>query len=124
MPAPASVTCGSGALAVTARAESAGRDIIAVVTGGTSPHAGAVALAVPCEPTPEGTDCSASVLCAPGHRDDIPARRLSLLLCKTLRRTVCMTVGIHLDNASADDIRALLQHAESAVEGLGKALKE
>lgn len=121
---PASFTFGSGPLAVTARAELVGGDVVAVVTGGTSPHAGAVALAVPCEPTPEGTDCSAGVLCAPGHRDDIPARLLSLRLCKALRRTVCMTVGIHLDNASADDIRALLRHAESAVEGLEKALKD
>ncbi|MCQ2444383.1 MAG: hypothetical protein MJ061_02690 [Mailhella sp.] len=124
MSAPASVTCGSGPLAVTARAGFVGGDLVAVVTGGTSPHAGAVALAVPCAPTPEGTDCSASVLCAPGHRDDIPARQLAMRLCKALRCTVSMTVGIHLDNASADDIRALLRHAESAVEGLEKALKD
>lgn len=124
MAAPVSVTCGSGLLAVTACAEYAGGDVVAQVTGGQAPHVGAVALAVPCTETAEGVACSASVLCAPGHRDDIPARSIALRLCKALQCNVSLTVGIHLDNASADDIHALLRNAESAAEGLAKALKE
>ncbi len=115
-------TCGAGALAVTVEARSAGRDWLVHGSGGTA-KLGAAALAVPCR-AESGVRASASVLTVPGHRDDVGARSIALRLCKAWGATVCVTVGIHVNHASADDIAALVRNADAAAEAVSIKVKE
>jgi len=106
---------GEGTTAVTLELKCVGKDYFALLTAGTA-HIGATALAVPCPPNAEGITASVSVLTVPGHRDDIPARNLALLMCKALKRPVTLTVGMHIDQADQNDIITLLNNAEAAVK--------
>ena len=111
---------GSGKHRVEAFCRMAGKDLVVSISGGESPHVGAAALAVPRE---KGRADCVGLLCAPGHRDDMPAHALAKKLCSMLGRTVCLTVGLHVDDAGADDIALLVKNAEEAVIALAFALQ-
>ena len=115
---------GRGLHAVTLTSRLIGEDVMVSLFGGVRPHIGAVALASPCSSIQAGVHAFASVLTAPGHRDDTVAHRLALGLCKAFGRTVCVTVGLHMDNASAEDISMLLRNAEAAAERLKTTIQE
>ncbi len=115
---------GKDRLSVAAQASLIGSDLLVCVHGGERPHLGAVAMAFPCQSGETGVQAYASVISAPGHRDDVLAHRLALGMCKVIRRTVCMTVGIHVDHASEDDIRELSANAEEVIRQLTDILKE
>ena len=112
------IRVGEGRLQVEASGERVGDDVHISVFGGSRPHIGAVALACPCPENREGVRTFASVLCAPGHRDDLLAHALALRLCKATGRVVCLTVGLHVDAATDDDIQGLVRNAEAAAEAL------
>ena len=115
------VYAGEGNLRISAEAWPAGEDWVVSIQGGDVPHVGAVALACPCsapEKTSGNITCFASVLTAPGHRDDELARKSALRLCKVLQRNISLSVGIHVHNATQEEISALIINAEEAIAAL------
>ena len=78
------LTAGSEPYAVTACVVCCGSDIAVVIGGGAAPHIGAVALASP----------------RPSLKNNGASR---------FNTNVTVTVGLHLDEAGADDIAALQQ---------------
>ena len=86
-----------------------GKDVVAVIGGGTRSHVGAAALAeARLSFSGDGsTSSSASVLARFDHKDDLAARTAALYLSKNLQTTVVATVGLHVDHASAEDIQVL-----------------
>jgi len=97
------------------------------VEGGDTPHVGANALACPCDaPTNTSGEISAfvSTLSAPGHRDDVLARDLALLACKSLRRNISLSLGIHVHSAAKEEIVTLVGNAEKALVTLLELLTE
>lgn len=111
---------GNGRHRVEVFCRTAGPDLFVSVSGGERPHVGAVSLAVPAA---QGGADNVGLLCAPGHRDDLPAHALAKKLCAALGRTVCLTVGLHVDHAEEKDIALLVKNAEEAVTALTSALK-
>ena len=111
-------TVGDSPFTITLRVqETNGRGLNAFVTGGTSPHVGGVALAVPRDRSDgKGLTCDVSQLCVPGHKDVEAAALVAKALALGVHQVVCVTAGIHVDNASGDDIALLMQNALSAVE--------
>ena len=81
-----------------------GDDLTVVIGGGEKQHIGAVAVGVPC---PGLVSSSASVLCLTGHKEDLLARKAALELARMLGHTVTVTVGLHIDDASAEAIAML-----------------
>lgn len=105
------LTAGQNSYTVTACVVLCGNDAAVVIGGGETPHIGAVALGSP-RPSLKNADdisASASVLCRLGHKDDLPAREAALQLAAKFNANVTVTVGLHLDNADADDIAELQQ---------------
>ncbi|MDO4178269.1 MAG: hypothetical protein Q4D21_03670 [Phascolarctobacterium sp.] len=100
-----------------------GDDLQILLTAGIV-HIGAVALAMPCPPTNEGVTASVSVLTVPGHRDDIPASRVALAICKVVGRPIAVSAGLHLDGASKEEINILLKNSETLVQNFLIALQE
>ena len=82
--------------------------------GGTRPHIGAVAVAIPRASHARAGRRSAttSVFALVGHKDDEVARPLATALARELGLTVVVTAGVHLARARSWDIAAVLRNAQ------------
>ena len=109
---------GSGIHRVQAVVVYCGKDIAVTLTGGDTPHIGAAAVASPRKSLKgDGTiSATASVLCVMGHQDDIPARAAALRLAGALNATAEVTVGLHIDDATEDDIGALRDNFNKVID--------
>jgi len=104
-------------------ARPAGADIFASVTGGTRPHIGAVALAEPADashPVTEEpvkrTSGKVSVLTAEGHKDAVIAEMFAKKLCEKYGVNVCVSAGVHVDDASKEEIALLLDNLKALLK--------
>ena len=111
------LSAGQGETLVELEYQFVGQDLQVLLTAGKA-HVGAVALAVPCARTAEGVTASVSVMTVPGHRDNVVAGDAALRLCKALGRPVSVTAGLHIDQATACEIKALVTHTDEAVDKL------
>jgi hypothetical protein len=96
-----------------------GPDLVVHIGNGNA-HVGAVALA---EYEEEHRRASVSVLTRSGHKEEIVAREAARRLAGSLRSPVCVLAGIHLPDASRNEIARLVRNAGSAVTSLIRSLK-
>lgn len=119
-------SAGIGRHQVAAVALATGAGITVSLTGGEWPHVGAVGLGVP-RPSrrePERTSASSSVLTVTGHRDDALAKPLAELVASRLGQVAVLVVGLHVDDATPEDISRLTENARQALERLLARLEE
>lgn len=90
----------------------AGPDISLCILGGTHPHIGASALGIPRNSlqNEEEVSASVSVLTAVGHKEDIVAHDAAHHLAATFNCRVCVQAGIHIDNATPEEIQTLMSN--------------
>ncbi len=101
---------GDGRLRVSLSAMESGRDLAVAISGGDVPHVGSVAVAVP-RPSlrdPNSVSATASVITLVGHKDDELAKPIAEFLARELGCVVVVSVGIHVEQAGPDDIRAIM----------------
>ena len=101
---------GMGKYTLSAALLFCGKDLALVIGGGSRPHIGACALAVPrlsLDKKTNGISSSASVICVSGHKEDQLAREAALDLAAKYNCVVSVSVGIHLDDADKEDILQL-----------------
>ena len=96
---------------VILRAWFAGDDIFLTLTGGKE-HIGAVALGTYNETE---KSASASVLTAPGHREDIIALESARKISKKTHKTTVVTVGIHVDNITKEEINQIIEYSNELI---------
>ncbi|TCZ76520.1 hypothetical protein E0485_13020 [Paenibacillus albiflavus] len=104
------VSVGAGRTIVQAVVVSVDQGINLYIGGGEDPHIGTVII---CEPRPslrnDGTySCTTSVHNFLGHKDDLLAKPIAEALCKQLRKPVVITAGIHVDDATDEELEAFL----------------
>ncbi len=95
-----------------------GGDLNVCCFGGTRPHLGGSAAALPYQGS-RGTRASVSTICVPGHQDGVLASALANRLCRRLSCTVFVQCGIHYDNLSAQalqDLEALVLQMSDRLE--------
>jgi hypothetical protein len=120
-------TCaGEGRCAVTLEATVAdgGQGIAAFVYGGEVSHVGGSALAAP-GPELNGKRLSrADVWTAtvPGHKDAQLAASVARKLAIACQASVSVAAGVHVDNATPDDLRLIGANADAAVAELLRQL--
>ena len=109
---PFTVSSGSGRHSVECFCTSLGRDVCLCFSGGEKPHIGAVALAEPCPSMAQNgkTSASASVLCVTGHKDDMLVREGALRVASALGQRAVVMAGLHIDDASPEDIDELTRN--------------
>ena len=102
-----------------------GQGLVCFLYGGTLPHVGGQALANP-GPLLHGAQLSHVdlwVSTVPGHKDAEAASAVARRLCLATGQAVSVAAGIHVDNATSDEIKRLYQNcldaADVAAEGLG-----
>lgn len=97
--------------------ETDGNGLCLFVSGGEIPHVGGCALAIPRQKSSgEGWTCDISTLCAPGHKDVILAQRLATTIAVRCLEVVSVTVGLHIENATEEELTLLTNNAMAAAE--------
>jgi hypothetical protein len=89
-----------------------GDDLLTCLWGGTAPHIGAVAMALPrpSDADPQITSSTSSVLTLLGHKEDAVVKMVSEKLCSRLNRTVVVAAGIHWDHLDQGGIAEILDN--------------
>lgn len=83
-----------------------GDDLVLSIWGGSKPHVGAVALAIP-RPSlkdPGRTSATVSVLTRLGHKEDEIVKKVSERISAALNRVVVVSAGIHWDDIPDEGI--------------------
>ena len=122
---PIAVRSAAAAYVVEAEAVRVGDDVLVRIWGGTKPHIGAVAAALPWPSLADAarTSATASVLAFPGHKEDGVAKEAAERLAAALDTTVVVTAGIHWDDLGADGIKAVQTHCSEIVALLIERLR-
>lgn len=115
------VAWGDGAYRICAAFLRCGGDVSVTVRGGTGHHVGAVSLALY---EPDRGSATVSTITAPGHRDDAVSARFAKELSRSLRCTVSVTAGVHIDHASQSELETLRQNCEECLRLLLERLTE
>lgn len=92
---------------VIATACSCGADYSVTVCGGTLFHVGAVAVAYP---SASGSEVTVSELIIPEHKDHYAARIFAEQMAGKLGCSIAVSAGIHIDDASKEEIELLLEN--------------
>lgn len=111
---------GEGKYSVKAAATYLGEDISVAVGGGTLDHIGAVSLGV-YEPIRDSA--TISTISVFTHRDDAIASYFAKTISKDRKCTVSVSAGIHIDDATEDDIAILKENAYVCCKKLLCALR-
>ncbi|MFW9788593.1 MAG: hypothetical protein ACFFE2_10090 [Candidatus Thorarchaeota archaeon] len=94
-----------------------GKDLLIAIYGGDEHHIGGVATAYP---TPshyrDATTVSVNTLTLPGHKDYVVANTAAEKICKALEVPVVVTVGIHYDKATSEDIQEIISVVDALVD--------
>jgi hypothetical protein len=98
-----------------------GEDLLTCVWGGTKPHIGAVAVALP-RPSiadPNVTSSTSSVLTLLGHKEDEVVKMVSERLSARLKKNVIAAAGIHWDHLDQDAIVEIMDNCKILTEKIG-----
>jgi hypothetical protein len=83
-----------------------GNDVVVSIWGGTRPHVGAVALAIP-RPSlknKKATSATSSVFTRLGHKEDDIVKRFSEQVSAGVNRVAVVTAGIHWDGIAPEGV--------------------
>jgi hypothetical protein len=95
-----------------------GEDLLICLWGGTQPHIGAVAVALP-RPSiadPLTTSSTSSVFTVLGHKEDAVVKLVSERLSSRLNKSVVVTAGIHWDHLHPDAITQIMDNCRSLAD--------
>ncbi|MGI6229895.1 MAG: hypothetical protein ACOYJL_03160 [Tractidigestivibacter sp.] len=115
------LTCGEGRYALQAVVVVTGNGVTVTICTAEHDHLGATAQAVP-RPEHDRT-ATTSLLAVPCHRDDVPAHDLAASLATKLRVPVAVSAGMHIDNASREDIQMLLDNTQAMGEKIVEVVR-
>lgn len=96
------ITAGEGRYQVWLKSVDVGDDVIYILGGGEQAHIGGV---VVCEP---GNPVRSDRL--HGHYDYVVLEMIAETLCKKHEKTIVLVGGIHIDNASKDEIDMIIEN--------------
>ena len=108
------LTKGEGRTKVTLQADDMGGDLVVYIYNQNA-HIGAVAVG---EYDFEHERASVSVITRLGHKDDALAQKTAHSLSKSMKKSVCVIAGVHLDDITAEEIDKILANTEIAVQEL------
>lgn len=114
---------GEGRLAVELlMAGTGGSGLCGFISGGERAHVGGCAYAVPRRKSSgDGLTADVSTICGPGHKDSDMAQQLAKLISVKTGESVSLTAGIHLDNASIQELEQLQKNCIMAAEEFVRA---
>jgi gallate decarboxylase subunit D len=103
-----------------------GQDLLVSIWGGSRPHIGALAAAVP-RPSlkdPKKWSATSSNYTFVGHKEDVLVRNVSEKLASGLKRNVVVVAGIHWDHVTAKEIQTIEDLTLKLSDRILKMLKQ
>jgi len=103
------VEISKGPFRIHGHVQEMGQDLLVSIWGGTKPHIGAVGVAIP-RPSlrdPRKWSATSSNFTFVGHKEDILVKKISEKLASQLKRNVVVIAGIHWDDISNKEIKAI-----------------
>lgn len=112
------LTLREGRIEVTAEMRTIGKDCCLLVYGGDAPHIGAVAVAQRTRRhvDPNQFATTPSLIGISGHKEYDLAKDLAVRACDALEKTVVCTCGIHVDQATKEEIQIIIRLAQEVVD--------
>ena len=104
------ISAGKGKYKVWLKEEKHGEDIILFLGGGEKPHIGSVILSEPGKRT--------RVITRKRHLDWIVGKPIAEKVCKKKKKPVLCIAGVHVDNASKEEIELLKENCKKLEEKL------
>lgn len=103
-----------------------GDDLLICLWGGTQPHIGAVAVALPRQSLadPLSNSSTSSVFTLLGHKEDTVAKMVSERLSARLNRNVVVSAGMHWDQVDDDAIAEIVDNCLQLAEGIGEVVEK
>lgn len=96
-----------------------GTDLQITIYGGDEHHIGGIAFAYPTKSHyRDATTVSVNTITAPGHKDYIVANSSAEKICKAMSIPTLVSVGIHVDNATKEQIDAIIKEVDSMIDEL------
>lgn len=88
--------------------------------GGDKPHIGTVIISQPRSSMRDSnvTSCTTSVINRLSHKDDSIITPIAEAICKKTDSMVVASGGVHIDNASEEDIKRLIHNMEEIKDKL------
>ena len=113
-----------GQLTIHAFIQQMGQDILVSIWGGTHPHIGAVAMAVPRPSLKDSKKVSAtsSNFTFVGHKEDLLVKKISEKIASQLKTNVIVTAGIHWDKLPPNKIATIEKLTEALTDLILKKL--
>ncbi len=100
----------AGGHTIVSDSQAIGNDLIVIIYGGDEHHIGGISVAYPTKSHyRDAFTISLNSITLPGHKDYVLANSLAEKLAEALRRVVTVVVGIHMDNATEDDIKRAVE---------------
>lgn len=98
------ITSGNGRTKVWLKKEKVDDDLVLIIGGGENSHIGATVLSVPGEKT--------QILKYGTHKDHIVLKPLAEKACKKYKKVVVAVGGIHITNASKQEINEVIKNCK------------
>lgn len=120
-----SFSVGTGKFLIRLLVTVTGNGLVVQLMGGEEPHVGAVVLSIP-RPSlamPGMLSCNSFVLPLMGHKDDEIAKPVAEKIAVNYGRAVVVIAGIHVENATSEDIGRLTENCWKAVHLLFENLE-
>ena len=102
------ITSGEGKYKVFLEEKKIDDDLIYILGGGERSHIGGVVI---CEP-----DKEPQFIRLEGHYDDIVLKPIAEAACKKYNKRVAAIGGVHVDNASEEEIELLVKNCKELVK--------
>ncbi len=117
---------GSMPYTVHAEVRLLGADVLVILTGGTRPHIGSIAVGLP-RPSltnEEIVSSTSSVYNFLGHKDHVIAQRVAEMLSSRLNRNVVAVAGFHIDKISPEGISRVVENCDELAKVIYKEIAE
>jgi len=104
------LTSGKGKYKVWLEQKKVGQDLIYFLGGGEKPHIGSV---VVCEPGKK-----TQIVKINGHYDYVALKPIAETACKKYKTKVVAVGGVHIDNATKEEIELLVKNCRDLIKKL------
>ncbi len=113
---------GSPPYKVEAQVALVGSDLLVTLYGGSKPHIGSIAVALPRPSLKDKKQISStsSVYNFLGHKDGVVAQRMSEALSASLNKKVVVVAGIHIDKITQKGIEKVIKNCDKLVQEIRK----
>jgi len=102
------ITYGRGKYKVWLEEKKLGDDVVYILGGGEKEHIGGIVIC--------GPDNDPQAIRLEGHYDDIVLKPIAEAACKKYGKKVVAVGGVHIDNASKEDINKLVENCKELIK--------